>query len=388
MRDPQKLVEFLDQITFVICATNSNYEISYASKAFQNSFGKKKNLKELFDKANIKKIKKIIQAQVMEAPSKEIAMYFKPNQKWYAFQVTKLKKGNLLLYGHDTTDAILTKNSLIEKTKEMEKIKNAVLNLLEDMTETQKKLRQANKDLRQLDNLKNEFISIASHELRTPMTSIKGFLSMIMEGDAGPVSKDISSFIKEAYQSNEHLIALVNDMLDVSRIEQGRIVLEIGKHKALPLINEIIDRMATIARDGRNKIILKSDVKDSTVVMIDPKRFQQVLLNLLSNSIKFSEKSNIIIEVKTINKFLSVSIIDQGIGMTKKEMSKLFQKFYQVRSGLSRPTGGSGLGLYITKNLIKQMKGSISVQSEKGKGSTFTFTVPLYVPKKPKSKLQ
>lgn len=375
--NPKELCKLLDKIGYVICVTDGAFNILYSNQTFTNNFKKTKKLRDLFDKVEFKKITQSAAKLARNQSSAKIDVFLKPYKKWYLFKVDKLEKEKFLFYGHDVTENVLAQNSMIEQTQEMEKIKNAVLNLLEDMTETQENLRQANKDLRQLDKLKNEFISIASHELRTPMTSIKGFLSMILEGDAGKVPMTINEFILEAYNSNEHLISLVNDMLDVSRIEQGRVILDIGKHKALPLIKETIDSMSMIAKEGHNKIILKSDVNENVKVFVDPKRFQQVLINLLSNAIKFSEKGDIVVHAKKRGRFLSLSVTDKGIGMSKEEMKKLFEKFYQVRSGLARPTGGSGLGLYITKNLIEQMGGSISVISKKGKGSTFTFSVPI-----------
>lgn len=367
--------ELLDCFTTMIIVVNENLQVLYSNDIFQKFFPKEENLNKLMSKETkkdlIDKISKSTQKrQIMD-------IYFKNIDKWFKIEIVKIKNDRFALCGPDITEEIQRREDLTQRNEELQKIKTAVLNLLEDMSETQRSLRTANTKLKQLDILKNEFISIASHELRTPMTSIKGYLSMIIAGDAGPVPEEISDFLNEAYKSNEILVSLVNDMLDVSRMEQKKLTYEIKSVKALPIIKDVIKKMNPMAKESGNKMELKPQIDERLMIKADAKRFTQIVNNLVENAIKFTEKGTITVHVNKKNNFLQVAIQDTGIGISKKDLPKLFQKFYQIRAGLARPKGGTGLGLYITKKLVEGMGGNIWVKSQEAVGSTFTFTLPL-----------
>jgi signal transduction histidine kinase len=166
-------------------------------------------------------------------------------------------------------------------------------------------------------------------------------------------------------------------MLDVSRIEQNRMSFELKEVNAIPVIKEAYERMVPIAEEDGDHLILELNMKQEVVILVDFKRFQQVIQNLVDNAIKFTNNGTVTIKAEIRGKYLKTSIIDTGIGISKENIKNLFTKFYQVSEAINRPKGGSGLGLYISKNIVEKFGGKIKVTSEKGKGSTFSFTVPI-----------
>jgi len=238
-----------------------------------------------------------------------------------------------------------------------------------------------------LDEMKDEFLSITSHELRAPMTAIKGYLSMVLEGDFGEIPNSIKDILKEVYKSNERLIKLVEDVLNISRIEQGRLEYNI---EAVNLAQSIQELKETLGAKAQNKrLYLKINPVDPHLyVLADHDKLQQVLINLVDNAIKFTQKGGVEIKTKitkTKPPMVLIEVIDTGIGIAHKEQKLLFQKFQQLGKVLTRQSGGTGLGLYICKQLVEKMGGKIWLEkSTLGKGSVFAFTIPLfkYGPKK------
>lgn len=254
-----------------------------------------------------------------------------------------------------------------------EEIKRFNITLKDEVKKATKSLRAANKKLKELDKLKDEFVSIASHELRTPMTAIKGYLWLVLNKDK-KIPANTKKHLDRAYESTERLITLVNDMLNVSRIEGGRIELNPVKFDLSQLIAEVKEEIGSKAEE--KAILLSTEAAKPCNVKADKDKIHQVLMNLVGNAIKFTpEKGNVKISIsKTTNSFVQVDIVDTGIGIRKEDMDKLFTKFGRLES--AKGTSGTGLGLYISKNIIELSGGTISVESEPGKGSTFSFTLP------------
>lgn len=230
---------------------------------------------------------------------------------------------------------------------------------------------------RQLDKLKDEFVSIASHELRTPMTAIKGLISMIFEGDYGPVSQDMKEPLADIASSTQRLIELVNDMLDVSRIEGGRIKYQLQNIRVADLIKEILELMHPVA--VHKKLELRFDQANGTeVIQADPNKVKQILSNLIGNSMKFTDKGFVEIRYVAHGELMIISVRDTGIGIKPEDAKKLFSKFQQVTSSqLGRPVG-TGLGLYISREFAKKMGGDLWIaNSVEGVGSVFSLSVPI-----------
>lgn len=242
-------------------------------------------------------------------------------------------------------------------------------------------IQEANKRLKQLDKLKDEFVSLASHELRTPMTVIKSYLWSLLAGKKGEVPADQRVYLERAYSSVERLIAMVNDMLNVSRIESGRLTIDIQPTDLLEVTTSTIQEMQPRAQDGNITLAVASTEENLPHVLADDDKIKQVLINLIGNSLKFTpEGGKITINLKRQDDMVLVSVIDTGKGIKQEDISKLFQKFHMVGDNFRTKltTQGTGLGLYLSKAIIERQGGKIWTESEgEGKGSTFSFTLPI-----------
>lgn len=230
---------------------------------------------------------------------------------------------------------------------------------------------------RQLDRLKDEFVSIASHELRTPMTAIKGLISMIFEGDYGTLNPELKEPLSDIATSTQRLIELVNDMLDVSRIEGGRIKYTLENVKAASIINEVLELMHPVAVQKGVELRF-SQANAQEAILADANKVKQILSNLIGNSMKFTDKGFIEVRFVTHGDLLIISVRDTGIGIKPEDAKKLFSKFQQVTSSqLGRPVG-TGLGLYISREFAKKMGGDLWIaNSVEGVGSVFSLSVPI-----------
>jgi PAS domain S-box-containing protein len=230
---------------------------------------------------------------------------------------------------------------------------------------------------REVEAVKSDFISIVSHELRTPLTAIKGFLSMLIGKDFGQLSDKQFHFLSRVYQTNQRMIHLVEDLLDVSYIESGKIKLKVAPLSMEPLISDVVTELA--AKGFERQIMLKVNRKHKLpLVLADETRLRQILVNLVDNAIKYSlPKSEVVIDFKVQGGELITSVKDQGVGITAAHIERLFQKFGRIYNPMSMQSGGTGLGLYIVKNLVESHGGNIWVTSREGKGSKFSFSLPV-----------
>ncbi|MBT6691050.1 HAMP domain-containing histidine kinase [Candidatus Parcubacteria bacterium] len=232
--------------------------------------------------------------------------------------------------------------------------------------------------LKEVDKMKDEFISIASHELRTPITTIKGFLSMSLEGDYGELSEGSKKGFKIMEASVNRLGHLVEDLLNVSRIEQNRLIVKKEPVDLKAVLDSLMLEFELRVKAKNLALKLSAD-KDLPQVWADEDKLKQVIINLLGNSIKYTKQGEIeLIAKKTDEKLITITIKDSGIGMDASEREKLFEKFYRVQGEETRGIIGTGLGLWITKQLVELMGGTISVDSIKHVGSQFYFTIPIY----------
>jgi GAF domain-containing protein/DNA-binding response OmpR family regulator len=238
--------------------------------------------------------------------------------------------------------------------------------------------------LREVDKLKNQFLANMSHELRTPLNSIIGFSRVILKGIDGPISDLQEQDLTAIYNAGTHLLGLINDILDISRIEAGKMELGFEKVDMSILISSVLSTAKGLLKE--KPIRLESVIEPHLpLVKADPTRIRQVVLNLLQNAAKFTEDGNITVKaVRQINAFgnpeVLVSVTDTGVGISAEDQKKLFQPFSQVDASPTRKAGGTGLGLSITRNLVELHGGRIEVISEVGKGSTFCFTLPTVLP--------
>lgn len=230
---------------------------------------------------------------------------------------------------------------------------------------------------REVEAVKSDFISIVSHELRTPLTAIKGFMSMLLQKDFGPLSEKQFHFLNRVYQTNQRMIHLVEDLLDASYIESGKIQLKVAPIAIEPIITDVITELA--AKGFERQIMLRVARKQRLpLVLADEVRLRQILVNLVDNAIKYSlPQSEVIIEFKVHGNELITSVRDQGVGISAADIQRLFQKFGRIYNPMSMQAGGSGIGLYIVKNLVVSHGGRIWVTSRPSKGSRFNFSLPI-----------
>jgi PAS domain S-box-containing protein len=244
------------------------------------------------------------------------------------------------------------------------------VHITKDITER----KQAEEKLRKIEQMKSEFLSNVSHELRTPLQSISGFTKLILTGKV-PDASTQQEFLQIIERESLHLNNLINDLLDMSRLESGRF--QINK-RLLPIRDTIVDAVKSFYSLAREKnIALSEDIPEELPeIEADGERLRQVVINLLSNAIKFSNPGGKVnIKVEHGNKELLIRVTDQGIGIPEEAMPRLFERFYQSEDKLAK--GGTGLGLYISKQVVEAHGGHIQVESQAGKGSTFSFTLPL-----------
>ncbi len=234
-------------------------------------------------------------------------------------------------------------------------------------------------DAARVDRMKTEFISLVSHELRTPLTSIKGYVELVLEGDTGPINEMQQRFLETARNSSDRLVSLINDLLDVSRIESGKIQLEQGVLNLHRTIANVIEPMKLTAKQRELTVHLNS-APHLPPAWADRDRVTQILTNLLSNAFKYSRPGGEV-EVSTRrsadDQFIEIEVRDTGIGMTEEEQKQLFSKFFRSSNPAVRSISGTGLGLAITKSLVEMHGGQMWVQSKLGQGSLFGFSLPI-----------
>lgn len=238
-------------------------------------------------------------------------------------------------------------------------------------------LLKAKKDAEATNRVKNSFIMNMSHELRTPLNSVIGFSDLLMEGAFGPMNTKQSKYVNNILISGKNLLEIINNLLDISRLEAGETTLKYEDVDVASLIGEV--RVSLLSPASVKKITVELNI-DSSVgnVKADITKFRQILYNLVSNAIKFTPaRGKVIISACKKDGDLEIKVSDNGIGISKESYEKIFMPFTQADSSAARGYGGAGLGLYIVRNFVDLHGGKIWVDSEVGKGSTFTFTLPL-----------
>jgi|WetSurMetagenome_2_1015567.scaffolds.fasta_scaffold00239_21 PAS domain S-box-containing protein len=264
---------------------------------------------------------------------------------------------------------------VLERTADLQKSRLALTNIVEDLNLKKEELAGANDRLKELDKLKSMFIASMSHELRTPLNSIIGFTGMTLQGLSGELNDEQKDNLSRSYQSAKHLLSLITDIIDISKIESGRI-------DAFPepvLLNELISEAISVVKPQLKEKALALNVDAPAEVRLntDKKRLLQCLLNFLSNAIKYTEAGTITLTAGESDGNLELTVSDTGIGIAEKDMPKLFEAFERLDTHLRIKAGGTGLGLYLTKKIVTEiLHGEISVQSREGRGSSFTLSVP------------
>lgn len=243
-----------------------------------------------------------------------------------------------------------------------------------------KDLRIANERLKELDDLKTDFISVTSHQLRTPLTAIKGYASMVLEGIYGEVPLKVRGTVEKIFESAQRLIYIVNDILDVSRIEQGRLQLAFEEIKVLNVLEGAVEELKSIAEKNGVALELVASIEDAEIkIKADASKMRQVFVNLIDNAIKYTPAGFVRVALARKEGIAMITVTDSGVGMSKDTMKRLFQKFSRARNASRIKADGSGLGLYIVREIVKAHGGEAWGESEgEGKGSQFFISLPLH----------
>ena len=310
-------------------------------------------------------------------------IYLENNSTAGAFTSERLEVVNLL-YSQaaiSIENAHLYKN--IKKANEqLENYNEDLRQMVEERTqalqEKNQELEVANAQVQEANNRKSQFMANMSHELRTPLNSIIGFSEVLLEKMFGELNDKQEEYLDDVVSSGRHLLSLINDILDLSKVEAGKMELEVGEFS----LRTVLEGSLVMVREQAlgHGITLSLDIADDIDTLVgDERKIKQILFNLLSNAVKFTpDKGKVGIQAKKIVGTIRVAVWDTGIGIAREEQQKIFEEFHQARdAGLSAKTEGTGLGLSLSKRFVEMHGGEISVESMPGVGSTFTFTLPL-----------
>ena len=277
----------------------------------------------------------------------------------YQIADTRLKDGGLISIFSDITEL-----------KERE----------EDLTVNNEKLLKAREEAHNANQAKSQFLANMSHELRTPLNAVIGLTEMLKEDAEDDENEDYLEPLDRIHNASKHLLTLINDILDLSKIEAGKIELFEEEFSLPKMVEDVIETSKPLAEKNDNRIEIRMD-QDLNSIYADQTRVRQIILNLISNACKFTEKGEVHIEVRKIleveTDLIEISVRDTGIGLSEEQQKKLFQAFTQADSSTTRKYGGTGLGLTITRQLSRLMGGDVTVESELGKGTKFTASLRL-----------
>jgi signal transduction histidine kinase len=301
------------------------------------------------------------------------------------------KKSGNAYSGQDLKVIEIITNELViavQNALRFEQIEHFNITLQAKVDEATKKLRKANEKLKELDETKDDFISMASHQLRTPLTSVKGYISMIMEGDAGKVTHMQREMLGQAFFSSQRMVYLIADLLNVSRLKTGKFVIEATPVNLATVVGEELGQLEETAA-ARSLTLTYDKPKDFPLLMLDEVKIRQVIMNFVDNAIYYTpSKGRIDVQLLDKGPTVELRVTDDGIGVPKSEQPHLFTKFYRAGNARKARPDGTGLGLFMAKKVVVAQDGSIVFESKEGKGSTFGFIFSKHKLTPPKSAVQ
>lgn len=265
----------------------------------------------------------------------------------------------------------------LQNAVSMHAVRELNATLQQRVIDATRELKASNTQLQRLDTAKDEFVSMASHQLRTPLTSVKGYISMVLEGDAGPVSDAQKQLLEQAFLSSERMVRLIADFLNVSRLQTGTFVVDAHPVDLAKVVSQELDSLKTSAA-SRGLSFRYHPPKKLAAITLDEDKIRQVIMNFCDNALYYSkEKSTIEVSLVPTKGFISFTVKDTGIGVPEEEQSGLFTKFFRASNAKKQRPDGTGVGLFLAKKVIDAHGGTMIFESAEGKGSTFGFRLPL-----------
>lgn len=266
----------------------------------------------------------------------------------------------------------------VKTIDEVGKLAETFNKMTDELRISQEALKEELERAKELDRMKTEFISIAAHQLRTPLSAVKWTLRMFIDGDLGPIDSEQKTFLMQGYQSNERMIRLVNDLLNVARIEEGKFNYEFTLVNFEDLIEGVISETRHLIDKKKLSFTYEKPEHKLSKIRADVQKIRLVLQNLVDNAIKYTPSGGqVTISLKNVNMKLEFKIRDSGIGIPAASIDKLFTKFYRSENAVRTQTEGTGLGLFIVKNIVEKHGGKVWAESVEGKGSAFGFSLPI-----------
>ncbi len=319
-------------------------------------------------------------AQTMRAENISLIMPLITKNEIIGYFVAGPKKSGSIYNDQDKKLLKIIANELavaLQNAQRFEEIQAFNITLQHKVEEATRELKQTNKKLIALDDAKDEFISMASHQLRTPLTSIKGYISMMLEGDLGKTSPQQKQALKEAFTSSQRMVFLISDFLNVSRIKTGRFVIEPKEIDLSLMVSEELIQLKEMAE--AKSITLQYDAPHNfPKVMLDDNKTRQVMMNMIDNAIYYTlSGGTVTVQLYTVNKDIFFKVVDTGIGVPKAEQRKLFSKFFRAGNARKARPDGTGLGLFMAQKIVVAQGGAVIFESVEGRGSTFGFRFPL-----------
>jgi len=307
-------------------------------------------------------------------PHREETEFTFPDQSvgWFDVRCQPIPEGIFIL-SIDITERKLAEIELLKANN----------NLEAKVAERTRELEDALVQAESADRLKSAFLATMSHELRTPLNSIIGFTGILQQGLAGPINEEQFRQLGMVRNSSRHLLDLINDILDISKLEAGQLELQMGRFNLSESISQVLSMVQPLADEKALSLKLQLPDHQLGEILSDRRRIEQILINLLDNSIKFTDKGSVELGVEIVpasaktSDAIRFTVSDTGIGINPKDFDRLFKPFYQIDQGTSRQQKGTGLGLTISRQLARLLGGDITPSSSPGRGSQFSFEIPL-----------
>jgi signal transduction histidine kinase len=295
-----------------------------------------------------------------------------PVQEAHGF-VTQVAKGNF-----EATINVPNRDEFGALADRMNQMSRELRTLYANQQEAARELQSLNERLQQASNAKSEFLANMSHELRTPMNAILGFIEMLLDDIYGEIPPHLREPLIDVQANGKHLLNLINDVLDLSKIEAGRMELVLGEYSVQDVVETVRTSLQSLALEKGLEFVAAAE-DDIPLAFGDGRRITQCLMNLVGNALKFCKRGRVAVWVERQGNDLLYHVSDTGIGIPKEELKNIFTEFQQVDTAITREFSGTGLGLNITKKFVEMHGGRIWAESELGKGSTFFFSIPLRV---------